>query len=60
MGQLNKLGIGWAEVRSPSIATDGLPSSAHPIALLAVASGEIQETTFAQWIREHSINRFAM
>jgi death-on-curing protein len=28
--------------------------------LLAVASGEIQETTFAQWIREHSINRSAM
>ena len=25
--------------------------------LLAVASGEIQETSFAQWIREHSINR---
>jgi hypothetical protein len=23
--------IGWAEVRSPSIATDGLPWSAHPI-----------------------------
>jgi death-on-curing protein len=28
--------------------------------LLAVASGEIQETSFAQWIRENSINRFAM
>jgi death-on-curing protein len=28
--------------------------------MLAVASGEIQETTFAQWIREHSINRSAM
>jgi death-on-curing protein len=28
--------------------------------LLAVASGEIQETSFAQWIREHSINRSAM
>ncbi len=28
--------------------------------LLAVASGEIQETNFAQWIREHSINRSAM
>jgi hypothetical protein len=23
--------IGWAEARSPSIANDGLPSSAHPI-----------------------------
>ena len=28
--------------------------------LLAVASGEIQETSFAQWIREHLINRSAM
>ena len=28
--------------------------------LLAVASGEIQETDFAWWIREHSINRSAM
>jgi death-on-curing protein len=28
--------------------------------LLAVASGEIQETSFAQWIREYSINRSAM
>lgn len=28
--------------------------------LLAVASGEIQETHFAKWIREHSINRSAM
>ena len=28
--------------------------------LLAVASGEIQETSFAQWIREHSISRSAM
>ena len=28
--------------------------------LLAVASGEIQEMTFAQWIREYSINRSAM
>ncbi|MDP3010785.1 MAG: type II toxin-antitoxin system death-on-curing family toxin [Methylococcales bacterium] len=28
--------------------------------LLAVASGEIQEAHFAQWIREHSINRSAM
>ncbi|MDO9215132.1 MAG: type II toxin-antitoxin system death-on-curing family toxin [Methylococcales bacterium] len=28
--------------------------------MLAVASGEIQETHFAQWIREHSINRSAM
>jgi death-on-curing protein len=28
--------------------------------LLAVASGEIQETSFAQWIRKHSINRSAM
>jgi len=27
--------------------------------MLAVASGEIQETNFAQWIREHSINRTA-
>jgi NodT family efflux transporter outer membrane factor (OMF) lipoprotein len=25
--------IGWAEVRSPSIAKDGLPSSAHPMVL---------------------------
>ncbi|MDP3008597.1 MAG: hypothetical protein Q8N30_05965 [Methylococcales bacterium] len=25
--------IGWAEVRSPSIANDGLPASAHPMAL---------------------------
>jgi death-on-curing protein len=28
--------------------------------LLAVVSGEIQEAHFAQWIREHSINRSAM
>lgn len=28
--------------------------------MLAAASGEIQETHFAQWVREHSINRSAM
>jgi hypothetical protein len=25
--------VGWTEVRSPSIANDALPSSAHPITL---------------------------
>ncbi len=28
--------------------------------MLAVASGEIQEMNFAQWIRDHWINRSAM
>jgi nicotinate-nucleotide--dimethylbenzimidazole phosphoribosyltransferase len=36
--QALKQNIGWAEVRSPSIANDGLPASAHPIALNALTT----------------------